>query len=106
MSDIVEKLRTMSAPPYDSAVFGGPMLEAADEIERLRILYDSERRKVLGFCETLKGVDAGTHAIVPKAPTHDMIRAGNRAAFNAFNPQANSYRAMVKAASDSRGESE
>jgi len=36
MTDIVEKLRTMSAPPYDSAIFGGPMLEAADKIERLR----------------------------------------------------------------------
>ena len=34
--DIVDELRRLAAPPYDSACFGDPMLKAADEIERLQ----------------------------------------------------------------------
>jgi len=34
-ADLVKRLRELAAPPYDSACFGRPMLEAADAIEAL-----------------------------------------------------------------------
>ena len=55
MTDIIERLR--DAPAGDSRYLG-LIMEAADEIERLRCSTASRRARILAHCDTILARDA------------------------------------------------